>query len=109
MSDAEVICRFMEPKPPKKSLPPCVLSIHQFRWWANTAIEWIPKRLTLDLLREVEQKIIASTLPPPVGYVDWADRIDTAICRMLASSHYHWHASVEQKIAALAAVIREKP
>lgn len=73
--------------------------------------KWVPHTPTLNECHEVEERLIASVLPVPAEYADWADRIDTEICKVMGEakeSHYHWHATAEQKIRALAAVLRKE-
>lgn len=105
MTDAEVICEFMEPRPPDNT--PQVR--HGAAWWIWWNDRWVNVKLTLDACHEVEERLIAA---PPAnsddGVTDWADRIDSALCDVMGAAipmHYHWHATAEQKITALASVI----
>lgn len=92
LSDAEVICGLMEPKPEAEfrytSLEPT--------WWGWDFYirKWKPRLLNLDALREVEQKLIdmAYSRQVRVEYEMWA---------MVT-----WHLTAAQKIEALAKVIR---
>ena len=105
MSDAEVICNFMEIKPE--------LPFYRTRsersfgsWWVMTGgqwgWEWWTCELTLDLLWEVEERLIT------LGY---RAHIDNALSQEAwrdATAASLWHATAAQKIAALASVIKEE-
>ncbi len=102
LTDEEVICAFMEPKPTGS----WVRDVQPTWWYFSTydfPLGWHAKAITLDALWEVEQRLsreqinryiaelLRVTLPPDRGAYDW---------RLI-------HATAAQKIAALASVLRE--
>lgn len=110
MTDAEILCGFMEKRPeagPWSHRP--WRSLSRGGWWTasddrnpDTAPDvWFPVALTLDRLRLVEARLTdmqwllyqtALSGDTPEDQVRWRDLI---------------HASAEQKITALAAVLKE--
>lgn len=103
MTDEEVICEFMEPKPVGEAPLSCtyrgdLLSDGGF-WQADEyTTVWHRSELTLDRLHEVEARL--------------TDEQARQYHQLLNESpdweihNYLWHAKAEQKIAALAAVLR---
>lgn len=97
MTDAEVICAWMEPRPGSAA------EAYNSRWWNGSPwTELRPFNLTLDALREVESRL---------SEAQW-DRYEALALkwRYEYSSSYRaaLHASAEQKIKALAAVLRKE-
>ncbi len=106
--EAELICAFMEPKP-------TVRNPHGDNevWWQwgwrftgpslpqqETSHEdcWLPRKLTLDALREVEARL---TYEQQWSYIEaLRDK------QVTAPTWWYLHASAEQKIKALSSVIR---
>lgn len=84
MTDAEVICTFMEPKPDPEELR-----------------LWLPGSLTLDALWEVEERLTAEQF---AAYIERLE--DGWDINGLARDYGLVHARAEQKIKALAAVLR---
>jgi len=99
MTPEEIICEFMEPRPSFdviNSWREC----SSVRWWRfyNGNTVWIPILLTLDRLRQVEERLTAE---------QW-DKYEVAMIRIVRKGRSHQdmlHASAEQKIAAMAKVI----
>lgn len=97
LSDAEVICGFMEPRldPGWRNMP---VPLPQWWYWENEIgpgfAEWHPRMLTLDALRLVEEKLYTEL---------YGDRVDQ---KYRSINCQLWHLTAEQKIAALAEVIR---
>ncbi len=93
-SDEALICWWLEPYP-------ATLKVDDVEWHGcrYRAGEWTytPLDLDLDAVWEVEERIIQRGL---------ADRYRVWL---VESDAYFWHASLQQKIAALALVIRESP
>lgn len=54
LSDAEIICTFMEPKP-ERSFDAVIH--YNGDWWAASDGEWVPRRLFLDACHEVEARL----------------------------------------------------
>ena len=52
MTDEELICSLMEPKPAHWAEPGTATE-----WWVRTELGWMPYPLTLDALREVEERL----------------------------------------------------
>lgn len=93
MTDAEVICAFMESRPPANT-------IHVQRgadWWLWWGGEWTPIDLTLDALWKVEERLRLGSQEERRSYRNFGRSIPAA---------QKWHATPEQKIAALAVVLR---
>ncbi len=107
MTDAEEICGWMEPKPEDMERRGLGL-ISEAGWWKY---KWSPmgqcyrvwpnddKADSLDALHEVEEKLTSSQ----------KSRFGLLLYNAMATPDgnvYTWHATTEQKIAALAQVIR---
>lgn len=91
--DAEVIAEWMEPKPIGVQADPPT-------WWMfeSVATGWAPRLAKLDALWHVEERLIR------LGY---ADACNLAIVSALhGEDTYSWHATIEQKLRALADLIR---
>ena len=102
ITDAEVICDFMEPKP---QLPICS------DWWYPSKVGgWLNPQLTLDRLWVVEKKL---TDQYRHRYIDRI--LGRSLRSMIDMQQFDYadsfvdlvNATAEQKIKALAAVIRE--
>jgi hypothetical protein len=53
MTDAEILCQFMEPKPPE-----CDLRTFERLWWTvEGGARWSPRNLTLDAIWEIEERL----------------------------------------------------
>jgi hypothetical protein len=98
MTDAEVICEFMEPKPTTPQ-PVGLYDESPGGWWTLHPDGWVPNCDSLDRLREVEARLTEE---------QWLRYVDALIDHMpeFPRKGEIIHASAEQKIAALAAVIR---
>lgn len=103
MTDAEIVATWMEPN------PDLLANLTQSKdgWWWNsfglTGDPWQPAEpLTLDRLREVEARLDASQC---VDY-DWRLAMLVVVATKTCPESYPWHASAEQKLAALAEVLR---
>ena len=94
-SDAEVICAWMEPKPDNRT------TNVQTNWWMFLCLDsgWVPRKLTLDRLWEVEERLTEKQRGE-YYFIFWERRDRENWWTLL-------HATSEQKIKALAAVIRE--
>jgi hypothetical protein len=119
MTDQEVICAWMEPKPDKGPF--------DFRpwsdgtpggWWeavpearfCSPVNEWLPRTLTLDALWEVEERLVSEALEFE------SEKSSEQFCRMRLHDYQRqlikttnwqqWHATAEQKIKVLAQVLR---
>lgn len=111
MSDEEVIASFMEPKPTKAALSMGRPLFSVTGWWSAGSRphrewdEWYPITLTLDALRQVQERLTEE---------QW----EQYECEMLAlwtpgtlrhglgEVQHYLHATAEQKIRALAVVLR---
>jgi hypothetical protein len=122
MTDAEVICAFMEPiskwtnAAKKQGIGPD--GHRTWVWW-----EWrpmtdpfiFPKRLTLDRLREVQERLTDAqweSYEEQMTGQQVFDEMDGVyrspkFPRGWSVERFLLHASAEQKIAALAAVLRD--
>jgi hypothetical protein len=91
VTDEEMICNFMEPKPEGR---PSSYGSGEVWWrWGWRYIGWLPRPLTLDALWEVEARL--------------TDEQCSRYTRELVMLPWLWHATAAQKIKALAAVLRE--
>ncbi len=121
MTDEEIICGWMEPKPPEDSAPLSrtyrgdIFSDGEF-WMADeytTVWHVVPLTLDLDALHLVEARLTdiqwATYQLALASVIDPKKRISEQ--ELLAMRPWVWklfqHASAEQKIKALAAVLRE--
>lgn len=98
LSDAEVVCTFMELKPMPIAGFKRVYAAGA-KWWAYREDEWEPAALTLDALHEVEARLTES---------QWKAYGENVVRETTAG---YWprnllHASAEEKIRALATVLR---
>jgi hypothetical protein len=105
-SDEEIICAWMEPRPTKSPLRRDELSRHWWQWNRFDAA-WGPRYLTLDALWEVEERL---TDEQRLDYRESlvAPHRDSGE-RGLPLVMLYWvllHATPEQKIRALAQVLR---
>lgn len=110
MTDAEVICGWMQPKPALRQtegeweLAICATSLG---WWLLTTTGYergdepiiVPADLTLDRLREVEARLTEEQ------WVHYGILMENRPVGMRLSKAL-LHASADQKIKALAAVLR---
>jgi hypothetical protein len=108
LSDAAVICTFMEPKPKDR---PGAFGANEYWWrWGwryvgpsipqqETPVEycWLPRNLTLDALWEVEERLKAHPAYLWIHYASGQFPLDRWTCL---------HATPKQKIEALAKVLR---
>lgn len=99
-ADAEVICTWMQgfdPRAPQSFR----FNIDNLTWWGARfdAGEWeyFTRTLTLDALWEVEEQLIQE------GHGDRYRKF------LVHQDCYFWHATAEQKIMALASVLRSMP
>jgi hypothetical protein len=103
-SDASVICRFMEPQPYSRTRS----RDSEGGWWRLVGADrkssvWEPTRyLTLDLLHQVEERLTPGQCSQYERELYYAMR--NAKRKLIGV--YAWHASAEQKIRALAVVLR---
>ena len=104
MTDAEMICTFMSgPKPEYPKDGAGVIN----SWWLTTTTGYDagdkdivePCELNLDALHEVEARMIN------MGYRSQIDNTITLEVWRTASKASIWHATAEQKLAALANVL----
>lgn len=108
LSDAEVICQWMEPKP--KTICGSLehtAALRSIKWWIvkprgahlGEPVDWTPCLLGLDRLHEIEAKLSEE---------QWLNYVDALITLMpkFPRKGEIVHASAEQKIKALAAVLR---
>ncbi len=112
MTDSEVICTWMDPKPPIGWLA-AEFSLQRSRWWLASSDwdEWAPMPLTLDALWEVEERLTkdqwqsycATFAVENIGR-DIAD--EQTYENQVIWDRIHLHASPFVKIRALAAVLR---
>ena len=109
MTDAETICDFMEPRPDKGPFDfhPWLGSTPD-GWWLSTSgwdldATWKPRSLSLDALHLVEARLKDEQF--------WQYVLRLIPRRTMASSEAGMraliHATADQKIKALAAVIRD--
>jgi hypothetical protein len=112
VTDQEVICAWMEPEP----IAAAASTVSAGGWWKRYAGvqrsgpawvltpfsgPWLPRALTLDTLWEVEERLDAYQ----------KGQYTTALLAIIAVPFrcgWTWHATPEQKIKALAAVLRPK-
>lgn len=113
MNDAVIVCTWMEPDLPNPSV---VYSAHSPLWWwfagrrysgdDSSPWAWFTRDLDLDALWEVEERLPDELWQVYLGTLcGWCnpydgDSWDFSDTRMIA------HATPEQKIAALAAILR---
>lgn len=95
MTPAEIVASFMEERPedPRGHDDPSPF------WWRRTYLHekpWEPREVSLDGMRLVEERLNCGRT--------WA--YDNALQRQVSGEYYVWHASAEQKLAALAEVLR---
>jgi len=91
MTDEEVICTWMEPKPDGRAKRGASKGL----WWIRVrGVRWFPSVLTLDRLWEVEDRLIHQ------------GRADEYRYSLVHRDAYFFHATAAQKIKALAAVLR---
>ncbi len=105
LSDAEVICGFMEPRPSRQRGDSAGCPGQFWRYDRETHADLgVPARLTLDALREVEERLTGKQ------WSNYIARIFEETNSQGATVGGRWrhviHASAEQKIRALAAVLR---
>lgn len=106
MTDRETVCDFMEPKPAvPETWHPSQRSTKG--WWflcsiAGRDMEWQPCVLDLQKLHEVEALLTDD------GWIDYQNRLAAAVkgVNPIDAINKLIHASVEQKTAALAHVVR---
>lgn len=106
LSNEEVLCAFMEPRPGPSKPSPHGANEVWWRWgWRHVdsslplhkaPVEycWLPRVITLNECREIEARLIQMGLA------------DSYRSELVKEDAYHWHASATQKIAALARVLR---
>lgn len=115
MTDEEVICGFMEPKPDQipedaedlelcGSRPTTALGFWVCISPYDVASRWIPRRLTLDALWEVEERLSGAQRFNYLKALKLVDR-PGEIPRTLPEGFF-WHAHRAQKIKALSTVLR---
>lgn len=113
LTDAEIICQWMEPRPAKGP--------YDFRPWANVSPggwwktspsrvgpplvqfdknEWVSRDLTLDVLWHVEARLILLGYRAQIG-----DALRWEVWRNAVSASV-WHATPEQRVKALAVILR---
>ena len=105
MTDAEVICTWMESRPVSHFEgdlmgyvgPPPFVSPHG--WWHDISNKWVPRPLTLDALWKVEERLTDEQA------AHYATRL-VSVLPLLGRAAWVWHATTEHKIVALAAVLR---
>jgi len=105
LSDAEVICMWMEPRP--KDGSGSKVATPESRWWVYSYEvrvhifhwKWHPNTLDLDALHEVEAKLSDEQ--------QWA-YIEALRGKYNMPTWHFVHASAEQKIKALAITLREE-
>jgi hypothetical protein len=73
-----------------------------WKWYAGTrhgdgVLRHLPRDLTLDALWEVEERLLQEF---------WHQGLAHKYQNAMPADHYSWHATPEQKIKALAAVLR---
>lgn len=102
MTPAEIVASFMEERPEKSRGQIERDGLPAPEWWVEICGEWKPLVRTLDRLRLVEERLNA------VQCRDY-DRLLLVAVTMQCSTFpgsYQWHASADQKMAALAEVLR---
>lgn len=113
MTDQEVICNWMEPRS-NGLFDPGTVSLGGW-WWANTQQQFEPFDVdSLDRLREVEARLSDEQWEVYLSHLwdisDGLRQSDYDAGRSQLShffSRFLAHASAEQKIAALAAALRD--
>lgn len=104
MTDAEIICEFMEPKPASSERGKHVPAD---RWWDwdLRSPEWFPVELTLDKLHDVEAKLTDEQwrhYEKLLAHGHW----DNGPASLLFIVKAHVHADAATKLRCLAAVLR---
>lgn len=107
MTNAELLCDFMEPRPKCHYADSWTARKHGVnpKWWMMVRGTWRPIILDLDLLREIEER-----LTDEQWRTYWHDGI-LAHSVLGCAMHQHYrakvflHASAEQKIQALVSAI----
>ena len=107
LNDAEIICGWMEPRPKDGSGP--VVTTPDSRWWvynytsdgANFDWNFVLSTLTLDALHEVEARL--------TDQQGWFTRLLVPLPPITSMQYFRLvaNATAEQKVKALAAVVRE--
>jgi hypothetical protein len=100
VSNEEIICTWMEPKP---TMSEAMAEGWAFRWWGRDRKPC--RQLDLDALREVQERLTDE---------QWADYEDGILNQWSATADRYrestakfcLHATPEQKIAALGSVLR---
>jgi hypothetical protein len=114
VTNEEMIASFMEPRPGL----PLAYSHHLVslkRWWILVPINgggmsWIANGLSLDRLREVESRLTEEQVGHYDRLLDMATKLGAhGNDNPAAATVFPWHASAEQKIAALASVLPQPP
>ena len=112
MTDGEVICAWMEPKPDTYNAATAMAAAKSGKdnpiWWVTDGRTWTlrPRELDLDALWEVQDRLtdeqweryecemLAQWTPEAIGLT------------MHGEVRHYLHATAEQKIRALAAILR---
>ncbi len=94
MKNDEIICRWMEP----------TLSKNSGKWMLWTGFNFLPRHLSLDALHEVEAKL---TDEQWTEYRGWFMVEHSMAGHKVPLGSYLLHVTAEQKITALAAVLKE--
>lgn len=99
LTDAEVLCEFMEPKPTKG---PSLHGANEYWWkwdWRDGEYCWLPRHMALNECRLVEARLTEE---------QWARyaKLVAPTWSMRTIAKQFLHASAEVKLKALAAVIR---
>ncbi len=93
VSDAELICSWMQPKPSSDR------NLYDMDgWWFFRNGSWHPRILTLDLLRQVEQKLIDQNK---------GHELDSLLCEWREyTGGWIWHVDAIDRIKAVAHILR---
>lgn len=107
MTANEVVARYMEPKPATSkigTLDDTVISVGG--WWEFdfNAVCFFPRRLDLDMLHRVEQRMIGEGLGGKIQ----AAYHEVVHGRLMSVVGYIWHATVQQRTLALALVLSQQ-
>ncbi len=111
LSDAEVICAFMEPRP---DAPPNQHGANELWWrwgWRSVGPSlpqqqppheycWLPRRITLDAIHEVEERLTDRQ------WTTYQNRLEIDGPAEWQRQKRWVHVSAEHKIRSLAAVLR---
>lgn len=116
-TDAEVACGFMEPDAPKDGTNQAGGELKRFSpkgWWRYSMVSCLLKQPILDMCAEVEKLGRLYLVEAKLSNEQW-DRYDNALgalwtvrLKNMPARRFLIHASAEEKLTALAAVLRDR-